>query len=81
MSIITKETLVQYLYGETSKEDNLIIEAALTTDWKLNEEFTILKASQSDLKKLSLQSPKSSSIDRILKYAEQKSDSTIPVAP
>ncbi|MBK8712802.1 MAG: hypothetical protein IPL97_13200 [Niastella sp.] len=80
MSIITKETLVQYLYGETSIEDNLIIEAALTTDWKLNEEFTILKASKNDLNNISLKSPKASSIDRILKYAEQKSDSTLPVA-
>lgn len=80
MSIITKETLVQYLYGETSIEDNLIIEAALTTDWKLNEEFTILKASKNDLSNISLKSPKASSIDRILKYAEQKSDSTLPVA-
>ena len=39
----TPEDLVQYLYKETTHEQNIAIENAMAADWTLREKFEVIK--------------------------------------
>ena len=69
MHNFTPEDLVQYLYAETSKEKSTAIEAALQTDWSLNETFDLIVDAQTKLEEVNL-SPREEAINRILQYGE-----------
>lgn len=68
MHSITQEELLQYMYGETSIEKTVAIQAALQTDWSLREQYNLLVAAQQNLEKVTL-APRKQAIDFILNYA------------
>lgn len=70
MHSFTLEDLVQYLYKETSPEKTAAIKAALETDWSLREQYDILSAGFNQLDAVQF-SPRQSTIDSILSYAEK----------
>ncbi len=69
MHNFTPEDLVQYLYNETSQEKSTAIEAALQTDWSLNEMYDLMVDAQNNLEEVNL-SPRDEAINRILQYGE-----------
>jgi hypothetical protein len=70
MHSFTSEDLLQYLYGETSKEKSAAIKAALQNDWSLQEKLNLLSLTKDELSSVSF-SPSSASVNNILKYAEK----------
>jgi hypothetical protein len=68
MHSITQEELIQYLYGETSPQQNVAIKAALQTDWQLMETYQALAGAQEQLG-TTLYRPRKKSVDFILQYA------------
>lgn len=74
MQKFKQEVLMQYLYGEASKEVVIAIEEALQMDWELQDELTMLKRTIQQLSSLKLKSPRTSSVNAILNYAK----STVP---
>ena len=71
MHNFTQEDLLQFLYKETSPEMTAAIVAALQSDWSLREQMEALNVSKKQLDSVSLLSPRKSSIDNILDYAEK----------
>jgi len=69
MHNFTTEDLVQYLYNETSQEKSTAIEAALQTDWSLNEMYEVFVDTKNMLKEVNL-SPRDEAINKILQYGE-----------
>ena len=67
----TTEDLIQYMYKETSTEKTAAIESALTTDYNLREAMDILLASQDQLNKVELVSPRMQTLENIFAYAEK----------
>lgn len=72
MPKIKTDDLIQYLYHETSKDQNLAIEKALQTDWELKDELNILKDSLTRLDRM-IKSPRDQSVQAILNYAKSTS--------
>lgn len=72
MPKIKTDDLIQYLYHETSKDQNLAIEKALQTDWELKDELNILKDSMTRLDRM-IKSPRDQSVQAILNYAKSTS--------
>lgn len=70
MQKFKQEVLMQYLYGEASKEVVIAIEEALEIDWELQDELKMLKRTIQQLSSLKLKSPRTSSINAILNYAK-----------
>ena len=70
MEKFKQEVLMQYLYGETSKEVRFAIEETLHNDWELQEEVKMLKRTVKQLDSLKLKSPRTSSVNAILNYAK-----------
>jgi hypothetical protein len=70
MEKFKQEVLMQFLYGETSKEVSIAIEEALLLDWELQEEIKMLKRTVKQLSSLNLKSPRTSSVNAILNYAK-----------
>ncbi len=71
MHNFTTEDLLQYLYKETSAEKTAAIGNALISDWSLREKLETLSASKSSLDSVKLLSPRKSSLENILNYAEK----------
>lgn len=65
----TEEDLLQYLYHETSPEKSASIEAALESDWSLNEQFKAMVATQKQLAITGL-SPRKVILEKIKNYAD-----------
>ncbi|MEO7766359.1 MAG: hypothetical protein ABIS01_02995 [Ferruginibacter sp.] len=70
MHSFTQEDLIQYLYGETSREKSAALKAALETDWDLREKYEVITAAISGLEMLTL-SPRKVVVDSIMAYAEK----------
>lgn len=70
MEKFKQEVLMQYLYGEASKQVSNAIEEALQADWELQEELKLLKRTVKQLSNLQLKSPRVSSVNAILNYAK-----------
>lgn len=68
MHNFTTEDLIQYLYGETSKEKSAAIKEALACDWNLNEAYEALKTGIEKLDEVSF-SPRSKTIADLMRYA------------
>lgn len=71
MHNFTQEDLLQYLYKETSPEMTTAIGAAIISDYNLREKMETLAASINQLNTIPLVSPRKSSIENILDYAEK----------
>lgn len=67
----TPEDLVQYLYKETTPEQNAAIELALHNDWTLREKFEVIKKAHARLEKFKL-SPRVETVLSVLKYGNTK---------
>lgn len=67
----TPEDLVQYLYKETTPEQNAAIEQAMEQDWTLREKFEVIKKAHSRLEKFKI-SPRVETILNVLKYGNNK---------
>jgi len=68
MQTIGTEELIQFLYNETSIEQNIRIQKALETDWNVKEEYEMLQETIAELKKVSY-SPSNQTIESVLKLA------------
>ena len=68
MEKINNTDLVQYLYGESSIEHNVLIDNALKNDFNLHDEYKQLETTMQELQSLSY-SPSQTTIDKILNYA------------
>ena len=66
----TPEDLVQYLYKETTPEQNAAIEQALAENWTLREKFEVIKKAHARLEKFKL-SPRVESVLNVLKYGNK----------
>jgi hypothetical protein len=73
MPNFTTEILIQYLYHETSNEQNQAIERALETDWELKDQLDVLKDSMKSLDKM-IKSPRPQSVEAILNYARSSAE-------
>ena len=71
MTNFTPEHLIQYLYKETSAQENAAILTALQHDWTLREKLNVLKASMQRLDTIS-QSPRTEVVLNVLAYAREK---------
>lgn len=67
----TPEDLLEYLYKETDPARTRAIEEALEADWTLREKLSVLQASRARLDRL-IESPRTETILRILRYAQQE---------
>lgn len=72
MNHITTEDMIRFLYNEMTAEEARLAIEAIQADWILKEKFETLKASMKDLNTISF-SPRKSTINSILQYAEQTS--------
>ena len=70
MQSFTTEELLQFLYKESSTEKTAAIIAALESDWTLREKLEELESTTKRLEPISL-SPRQSTIDFIMNYAEK----------
>jgi anti-sigma factor RsiW len=70
MPIFTPEDLLQYLYKETSQQENTAIEAALSEDWALREKYEVLLASANSLNSV-IESPREEVVSKLLNYARK----------
>lgn len=70
MTLFTPEDLLLYLYRETSPTQTAAIEAALASDWTLQNKLEALKISMGWLD-TSLESPRSEALRRIFNYAKE----------
>ena len=68
MHNFTPEDLLLFIYKEMSPQKAAALQAAIDTDWNLNEQFTALKATYDSLGEINL-APRQQAIDHILNYA------------
>ncbi len=66
----TPEDLLQYLYKETTAEQNAAIEQAMAEDWTLREKFEVIKKAAQRLTKFRF-SPRTETVLNVLKYANK----------
>ena len=71
------EDLLEYLYKETDPQRTQAIEEALESDWTLREKLAVLQTSRERLDRL-VESPRTETILRILRYAQQENLATHP---
>ena len=71
INIIT-EDLIQYVYGETSHQQNEAIQKAVQSNWELNEDLEVLRDTKQQLDEI-IESPRRESIMAILDYAKSTS--------
>jgi hypothetical protein len=70
MTNFTPEHLLQYLYKETSAQENAAIAEALQHDWTLREKLNVLKASMQRLDTIN-QPPRTEAVLNVLAYARE----------
>ncbi len=71
MPKFTTEDLLLFLYDEMSAEQKTEMEAALQSDWALEQKYQVLKEAHNKLKSIKLASPRSKTIASIMQYAEE----------
>lgn len=74
MPNFTPEELIQYLYGEASQEQIIMIEKALQDDWSLQQKLAVLKEPQHLLNVIKLEQPRKQAVSAILEYAKQAAE-------
>ena len=72
MPNFTTEDLLIYMYDEMESSEQISqLEQALNSDWALKQKFRVLVEAQEKLQKMPLRSPRTSTVDFILRYAEK----------
>lgn len=71
MPKFTTEDLLLYLYNEMNAEQKSEIEAALLSDWALEQKYQVLKESRKSLNRINPISPRSQTIAAIMQYAQE----------
>lgn len=66
----TKNDLLRYVYNDITKTEKGAIEAALATDWNLNEQYEEIYQAYKELPKAKF-SPSTQCITNILRYSAQ----------
>lgn len=74
MQNFTPEVLIQFLYDETSSEQNAAIEKALQYDWNVQEKVNVLRESMNSLDSVPLRQPRRQTIAAIMDYARQTAE-------
>lgn len=74
MQNFTSEVLMQYLYGETSYEQTMVVEKALQYNWSLQEKVNIIRNSMNMLNSCPLPQPRKQTITAIMDYARQTAE-------
>ena len=69
MNNITTEDMIRFLYNEMTAEESRQFTEAMEADWTLKEAFELLKQSKDSLDK-PMHSPRTSTINAIMQYAE-----------
>ena len=69
MNNFTTEDMIRFLYNEMNTEETQQFIQAMDSDWTLKEAFELLKQSKDSLD-TPLQSPRTSTINAIMQYAE-----------
>lgn len=69
--LFTPEDLIRYLYNEASPAMTAAIEEALQNDWTLREKLEVLRHSSRELNRVALESPGTTSLNRIMNYARE----------
>jgi hypothetical protein len=69
MNNFTTEDMIRFLYNEMTTEENQQFIQAMESDWTLKEAFELLKQSKDSLD-TPLHSPRTSTINAIMQYAE-----------
>ena len=69
MNNFTTEDMIRFLYNEMNEEESRQFTEAMEADWTLKEAFELLKQSKDSLDR-QLQSPRASTINAIMQYAE-----------
>lgn len=77
MNKFTPEDLVQYLYKETSDQENAGIRVALQTDWDLRDAFEQISSGHKNLEEVNL-SPRDQAVNRILQHITIKHGQLFP---
>ncbi|MEO5999192.1 MAG: hypothetical protein ABIN89_20630 [Chitinophagaceae bacterium] len=70
MTLYTPEDLLQYLYKETSTQESIAIEKALSENWALREKFDVIRLSVDSLNSV-IESPRVEVILQVLNYARE----------
>lgn len=76
MTKFTQDELILFLYQESSPELTAAIEAALETDWELQDRLKVLKRTIKQLDQLKLKSPRTKSVNALIDYAKYTLAST-----
>ena len=70
MPDFTTEDLLLYLYDEMNADQSHQLQTALETDWALKQKYLVLQEATGSLNNTKVLSPRSQTINSILKYAE-----------
>ena len=70
MPNFTTEDLLVFMYNEMESEKSNQLEKALQNDWALQQKYNVLIEAQERLYRTPLCSPRATTVDNILRYAE-----------
>lgn len=65
----TQDDIIRYIYGETSRNENKLVEVLLATDWEFREAYQQLLKLKNDLD-LIAKTPSERVISNILKFSK-----------
>ena len=71
--IFTKDDMVRYIYGETSQNENILIEILLTTDPELRHIYHQLNDMKREIEEYEV-TPSPAVIEKILDYSRYSKD-------
>ncbi|CAN5311400.1 hypothetical protein BH11BAC6_BH11BAC6_05010 [soil metagenome] len=69
MANSTIEELVLFMYNESNHKRKREIEKDLEENWALREKYNVIKESAERLNRIKLHSPRTQTVDSIMKYA------------
>ncbi len=70
MPNFTTEDLLAYMYNELESKQSIRLEQALQTEWALQQKLEVLTEAQQQLNETPLCSPRATTIENIVRYAE-----------
>ncbi len=72
MPNFTTEDLLLYIYNEMNPKQAAELEQSLENDWALKQKLQVLREAQEKLNRIQLKSPRTKTLDFILRYASSK---------
>ncbi len=70
MPNFTTEDLLAYMYNELESKQSTQLEQALQKEWALKQKLEVLTEAQQQLNEMPLLSPRTTTIENIVRYAE-----------